>query len=202
MILLENPKVVEEHYRLQSLPKRLPESSTSLKKSNSFFNLSGSRELFKENLVPPIDWTKKRTSSLSKTNAGSSSASPVKQPIVNSNPFKNMGSFLEKAIDAFRLEDDDLLGRPSTASPEVPQDTRSLLDTFTVHIGTQQKRTMYNMLLCVKDVSDHFKLSEEEKSIDAFQQSLYSNSLSSLIVIVRKDELPSYGRNHANSGDL
>ena len=192
MLLLENPKGVEEHANLKDHSITPLGSPLLLRKSNSFFNVGRDTEAGDVRIIPPIDWGKKRSSSFKSVNK----SNPP-------NPFKNMGVFLEKAMDAFRTEDttDESIITKS-------QKNTNLSESFTAHIGTQQIRTMYNMHLCVKSFPSLFTPLSDRSQAHAIRnstlQSLYSKSLSGLIILLKKDEIRSYGpfsgRLTSNSG--
>lgn len=144
---------------------------TPVKKKSSFFRIGKDIE---EKLIPAIDWGRIRAPSSIK-------------PQRPSNPFKNM---FEKAIESFRSDD---------SQSNLVAEEFKLSETFTAHIGTQQIRTMYNMQLCQKLVSELFQSHSDQSQ--TYAMSLYSKSLNGLLLLVRRDDLPLYGKQStSNSG--
>jgi hypothetical protein len=186
MILLESPHLIQEHAQTAKLPRK--KTPFSLRKSNSLTFLGEGEG----NAVPQLDWSQKRSFSSPKLPQESPQVKK-QQRVLSTSPFGKVGNFLEKAMDAFRLEDDIL-------KTDEPEDSFS--DTFTVYCGSQQLKTMYNLQLQVLDIQKMLMLSDDPLQRMAIKastdQSLYSSSLSGLVVLVRQVDLPTYQNGKVN----
>jgi hypothetical protein len=182
-ILLETPNVIQD-YILQkeaSDSKMKMSHLFQLRKSNSMTFTPQTDSPLRMKKIPSIDWSQKRSFSSPKL-AGESKA---KKP--STSPFSKVGNFLEKAMDAFRVDD---------VNKKENKQEENLSDTFTVFCGGQQVKTRYNVQLHVLDISTLYKEFSDplqETAIKAStHQSLYSNFLSGVIMLVRQCDLKKY----------
>jgi hypothetical protein len=190
MILLETPNLIQEHVqRSVNLPrKKVPKDTYGLRKSNSMTFVGESSNEPKS--IPQLDWSQKRSFSSPKLPQEIASPKSSKKPqrVLSTSPFGKVGNFLGKAMDVFRLEEDIL---------QKDDDEEELLsDTFTVYCGSQQQKTMYNLQLQVVDMQKLLVISNEPSQTMAIKasthQSLYSNSLSAMVVLVKDSDLQKY----------
>ncbi|KAJ3258090.1 hypothetical protein HK103_004083 [Boothiomyces macroporosus] len=185
MLLLESPDKVKEYTKSKILTKpRFPKTmqqSSNLRKSSSNSNIVEDKTKPKSHSL-----SEKRSFSLSKL-VGNESPKPAR-----ASPFSN---FLEKMSDAFKIDDE---GRAS----DVQKDFTHLSETFTIYSGTQQIRNMYNIQLKVVERGSFFKLNDDSMQNTALKIStystLYSSSVSAIILLVNKNELSNYGKGKAN----
>jgi hypothetical protein len=191
MLLLESPDKIKEHQKLAKITapsssKRAAQELFQRRKSNSFSLTPHSSQ---PTLIAKGDLAQHRSFSSPKINQDSKPSASAKnsQKVLSTSPFGRMGNFLEKAMDAFRIDDDK---QSSSDEGEV------MSDTFTVYCGSQQHKTMYNLLLQVSDFGNHFALSDDPMQRMAIrastQQTLYSNALSGMILVVRESDLSDY----------
>jgi hypothetical protein len=191
MLLLESPEKIKEHQKQSknSVPlqnKRTPQQLFQRRKSNSF---SLSPHSSQPTLIAKGDLAQYRSFSSPKIHQESKPSTSAKnsQRVLSTSPFGRVGNFLEKAMDAFRIDDDK---QQNSDEDEV------MSDTFTVYCGSQQHKTMYNLWLQVSDIESHFVSSDDPMQKMAIkaskQQTLYSNTLSGMIFVVRESDLPDY----------
>ncbi|KAJ2993051.1 hypothetical protein HDV02_002697 [Globomyces sp. JEL0801] len=164
-LLLEKPHVVKEHSKSKLMSKkRQPASEKS-------------------------DLASKRSLSMSKVKHDDV-ASSLK---ATSSMF---GKFFEKARAAFTVEDDGYEMRFQNEESVV--DFANMSESFTVYCGSQQVRTMYNLQLKVSDLSSHLQIQKDRAQFIAMKgssyQSLYSDSISGMIVPVNINTLFNYGK--------
>ena len=153
MILLENPKLIDEHRKKQQqqfLLRKISPMRKSFSTESIVSNKSGQLNL-SPHPSPKIDWSKNRSISTSKLAA----IPPTDEKM---NPFFKVGNFFK-----------DLLK---------PEEEEPLSNTFTAYCGTQQIRQMYNIQLKVLDQNNLFKKVKNKEQLKATLQTLYSNNIS------------------------
>ncbi|KAJ3299844.1 hypothetical protein HK104_006581 [Borealophlyctis nickersoniae] len=200
IMLLENPERIGEHISLQSalMASTYTESPTTMspsfplekrqpklmRKSSSF--LQQLKELSSSVTPPESPNTQRRTFSprtflqQQQQRLNSSSAAPLKR----------VSSILGKAMGALGLEED-------TSSPfDNHADEPELSESFTIYFGTQV-RTMYNLRLQVSSFDDVFRPPADPAQELAVRaqtaNSLYSHSLSGVIVLLSPKDFAKYG---------
>ncbi|KAI8900242.1 hypothetical protein BC833DRAFT_563502 [Globomyces pollinis-pini] len=192
-LLLEKPHVVKEHSKSKLMSKKR-QPAVLMKKSSSFFNITENGR--HSSTSEKSDLASKRSLSMSKVKHDDV-ASSLK---ATSSMF---GKFFEKARAAFTVEDDGYEMRFQNEESVV--DFANMSESFTVYCGSQQVRTMYNLQLKVSDLSSHLQIQKDRAQFIAMKgssyQSLYSDSISGMIVPVNINTLFNYGKGSAENWD-
>lgn len=180
MILLEKPKLIDEHRKKQQ-QQMLLRKINPMKKSFSTQSIVSSKSgesNFSPLQSPNIIQTKNRSISTSKL------AKDEKKIDERKNPFFKVGNFFKELLKSEEEED--------------------LSRTFTAYCGTQQIRQTYNIQLKVLDRASLFKKLENSEQAKAIKQitlqTLYSNNLSAAVLFIRKGDLKNYGSSKINQG--
>ncbi|RKO91274.1 hypothetical protein BDK51DRAFT_27427, partial [Blyttiomyces helicus] len=109
-------------------------------------------------------------------------------------PMKRVSSILGKAMGALGLEENE------STSPVSASDDPELSEAFTIYFGTQV-RTMYNLRLQVSDLQSVFNPPTDAAQEMAYRaqtaSSIYSQSLSGVVVLLTPKDFAKYSRNRS-----
>ncbi|KAI8929948.1 hypothetical protein BC831DRAFT_441671 [Entophlyctis helioformis] len=121
-------------------------------------------------------------------------------------PLTRMGSFIEKAMEAFRIDDESkVYGEEDDDGEDVNDGQVDLSESFTIYFGSQV-RVMYSVMLQTRDSSEAFvPLAEAAQAMAVRAQmcsALYSQSVSGIVVLLRRKDFAQYGQGTTANREL